>query len=185
MVSNQPQPAPPYWHAGGGHNINININMAEAARVIQLTPRIEAANPDVSSSRLSNSKKEPGKEAGQPLASEYSNAESPEPPEINQPRVQQDQIFGEFKEQNYSSANQKAQDQADEDENLDQQIQPMSDNRIEGSQEKMEAADKSKRHQHERAEVQEESKESALAPSEAQGHVLKNIELDAIKQAAS
>jgi len=161
MASNQLQPASPYWHAGGGHNINININIAEAARVIQLTPRMEAANPDVSSSRLSNSKKEPGKEAGQPVASEYSIAESPEPPEINQPRVQQDQIFGEFKEQNYASANQKAQDQADEDENLDQQIQPKSYNyysQIEGSQEKIEAAGKSKQHQNARAEVQEESK---------------------------
>jgi hypothetical protein len=98
MASNQPQPSSPYWHAGGGHNINININIAEAARVIQLTPRMEAANPDVGSSRLSNSKKEPGKEVGKPFASEYSISESPEPPEINQPRVQQDQIFGEFKE---------------------------------------------------------------------------------------
>ena len=136
----------------------ININIAEAARIIQLTQRFESANPDVSRSRLSNSKKEPGKEASKPVASEYSIAESPEPPEINQPRVQQDQIFGEFKEQNYAFANQKAQDQADEDENLDQQIQPKSDNQIEGSQEKIEAADQSKQHQNERAEVQEESK---------------------------
>ena len=37
-------------------------------------------------------------------------------------------------------------------------MQPKSENQIEGSQEKIEAADKSKQHQNEKAEVQEESK---------------------------